>query len=1178
MEQLINGRFEYEVPELILSQDKIEIATTVGEHYRGFLHIGTSDNVKIKGVVTVTNARIIVGMEKYSGTSIQIPYGIDVTGLSAGESIRGHINLDTNIGEYRVPVLVEVEEPVMKTSRGEIGSLDDFAALARSNMREAFRLYNNNAFFEKLLERCAPEHITLYKGMSENPVTYQHLEEFLVGAGLKEPVSVQIEESETDFYNVTSSKKSVLMIQKNTWGYINIEVEVTGDFIEVQKKRIISDDFVGSHCQLEFVIRYDRLAKGRRYGKILLKSVYGTKSVEIVASKNSPVRVDIGAVRKRNMITLTRYYLDYRLNRMSLDSWAMKTLTVLECIRQLEDYAIEYTLYEAYVNYASGDHQAASAILRGFENHSFNGESIEAKAMFLYLCSRLQLLSSGQLDIVERLRAWQRRKQESLLILQILFQVDEDIQRTPVKKIYYMENIYNMGCRSPILYLEAYQLICQDIGLLKRINGFWGKVLQYIAREDLFTEEIALKAAYLSVNEKEFSRSLYGVLGKAYEKYPKRDILDAICKLIMKGNPRNKEFFRWYDLAVEHEIKITRLYEYYVETMPEHYRKMLPQVIRMYFSYNNTLSDRKKAFVYANVIRNKELDRNTYNSYKDAMQRFANEKLLQGKINEDYAVIYQEFIREIRQHDMANAMASILFTHRLYCDDKKVRNIIVCHGPLNQEEYYPCIDGVAYISLYTKGAKILFQDDMSRRYVATVEYNLKKLLDTEFYLQQCMDFDLIKKGLLLHVCNDNYNESVINIRNISMFQHITESDDFSEVYKLQIRKKLLEYYAVHAGDDTLDGYLQKIDYEKFAKVDKVLLIEVLIDRGMYAKAFELICQFGYEHISVQKLVRLCSRLIDKREGEPDEDLLLLAYYVYICGKYDDRILTYLLNYYEGALEDMCRIRTSGKGFFLDTYYMDERILRYSMFVRKHVDIGGDILKAYLKQGGREIVVISYLTFEAFGYFWEKTEAKPYIFDMISLAYTRDMELDDICHLSLLKYYSTKKSLTGEEEVIVEKLLDKYYQEGLRFAFYQNLPKIFLQQYQLEDRIFIEQKAAPEDKVTLYYKISRGFDKDETFKSEPMKMMYHGIFSREFVLFYGESLTYYIVIEHRENTHQTCRRTVTMPNVDMKGRSKYQLINQMLAAQKLGKDKTLKEIALKYCQAECISEALFPLIK
>ena len=47
-----------------------------------------------------------------------------------------------------------------------------------------------------------------------------------------------------------------------------------------------------------------------------------------------------------------------------------------------------------------------------------------------------------------------------------------------------------------------------------------------------------------------------------------KNLVDSICKYIMKGQPGKKEYFRWYALAVEQDIRITRLYEYYIETMP----------------------------------------------------------------------------------------------------------------------------------------------------------------------------------------------------------------------------------------------------------------------------------------------------------------------------------------------------------------------------------------------------------------------------------------------------------------------------------------------------------------------------------------------------------------------------------------------------------------------------------
>ena len=51
-----------------------------------------------------------------------------------------------------------------------------------------------------------------------------------------------------------------------------------------------------------------------------------------------------------------------------------------------------------------------------------------------------------------------------------------------------------------------------------------------------------------------------------------------------------------------------------------------------------------------------------------------------------------------------------MFTHRLYCDDSKVRKVIVRHSQLKNEEAFPCVDGVAYPRIYTKDAAILFED------------------------------------------------------------------------------------------------------------------------------------------------------------------------------------------------------------------------------------------------------------------------------------------------------------------------------------------------------------------------------------------------------------------------------------------------------------------------------------
>ncbi|MDD3337909.1 MAG: DUF5717 family protein [Lachnospiraceae bacterium] len=1175
MEQLVNGRFEYEVPQLILSADKIEVTTKVGENYRGELHMGTAEDMKLKGIATVSDARIVLGKHKYSGTSVRLPFGVDVTGLQAGECCRGQITLSTSIGEYEIPVFVQVEASALCTSLGNLASLDDFVRLAASDYREAFHIFTGNSFKE-LLRSEDTSYQTLYKGMSQNPVTYQHLEEFLIGAGKKEAMQLYLEETEAACFRMTVSEKQSVEIRKNTWGYVHIDIEVIGDFIEVPKRVITADDFVGSICSLDYIIREDRIGAGRNYGKILLKTVYGTRTFSVMASHGPEVRVDMGAIRGQNRMKLMQAYMDYRMNRIDAAAWNQKTKTLLECVREMADYPLEYTLYEAYVDYLSGEQNEARDILRSLQEHSFANETLEAKAYFLYLCHLTDLIATDQLDVVGKIRDWYQKKQESLGLLWVLMQVDEDVIRTPSKKLYLMDNIFEMGCRSPLLYLEAYTVVRNDEGLLKRTNKFWKQVMLFVCRKELLTEELALRVAYLSINEKKFTETMYRILSAAYEKYPVNGILEAICKLLMKGNPRKAEYFKWYELAVEKEVRITRLYEYYIETMPENYQKMLPQVIRMYFAYNNTLSDRKKAFVYANVLCNKEIDPHTFASYREAMEAFANEKLLQGKINENYAALYQNFVPQLKNREMGKAMASVVFVNRLYCEDKKVRSVIVCHGPLAQEAVYPCVNGVAYIQLYTEDAKILFQDEKCRRYMATVDYNVQKLMDQEPFITQCMGLDVEHPGLLLHTCEQSRQGKGITVRNISAYQHVVEAPEFTGEYKQILRQLLLQYYAENAGDDTLDSYLRKINYHEFAKVDKVLLVEVLIARGMYETAFRLVCEYGYEQIAIHKLVRLCSRMISRVESVNDEELLLLAYTVFEKGKYDETILKYLIAYYEGPVLAMCDIWESASAFQLETYALDEKILMYSMFVRKYVDIGARVLKHYVQEGGREIVILSYMTFSSYGYFMEEQPFESYIFQLLQLSYERELEMDTVCRLALLKYYTEQTTMTDMEETQVENLLEEFQHSNLRFAFYQKLPVRFLQPYQLEDRVFIEQKAFPKDRVTLHYTLTSDALQKQEYKSEPMKRMYRGIFSREFILFYGETLQYYITIEHDGVTTETPVQSLAMPTANMEGRSKYQLLNQMLAAQKLDKEEVLKEKLHQYRQAQQVANMLFTL--
>ena len=102
-------------------------------------------------------------------------------------------------------------------------------------------------------------------------------------------------------------------------------------------------------------------------------------------------------------------------------------------------------------------------------------------------------------------------------------------------------------------------------------------------------KELAGKIAALASGAKFFHQIYYRILSSLYEQYPSKELLGAVCGLLIKGNCRSKDCFLWYQKAVEEEISLTRLYEYYLYSLPEQYDTMLPRQVLLYFSYLSIL-------------------------------------------------------------------------------------------------------------------------------------------------------------------------------------------------------------------------------------------------------------------------------------------------------------------------------------------------------------------------------------------------------------------------------------------------------------------------------------------------------------------------------------------------------------------------------------------------------------
>ena len=1153
--------FTDEMPEMILSCDTFRLRIREGGQARESLRLRSGSGRKLRGLVTSDSPRIVPVTDEFAGNPCEISFGIYTTGLSAGSTLEGKLLLITDAGEKEVPVTVSVISPAEEDAPG-VRTLDDFARLCENSMRDGFRLFTGDSFEEYLRGKNRP-YLSLYRGMSHNPVSYQHLEEFLVATGRKEPVRLSLDRQSRAVYHITVSQKDTLYIYRSTWGYVRAEIETEGGFLSVSRKVITPDDFIGKVCPLEYVIDSSRIRQGRLFGKILLHTVHQDLVYEIEASALDETEIPASAVHRHRTVWLVRDYLDLLLHRLDYRSWQERAQAVLREMKEEEPGSSVVLLLEAFLAYSQDENRRVMELLWPVRDGRVSLQTEEEQAVYLFLASSVGLLPDEESDIIPTLTGFVRRRPGSYLLLYLLQREKQAAGATPLQLLYEMEQCFDAGCTSPFLYLDAWNLLRQEEALLRRLSPFMIRVLRFAQKKHLMTEGVLARAAFLSGNLKQFDPSLYRFLSEGFDRYPRTDVLEAICKLVIRGDPFRKEYFRWYALAVEKDLRITRLYEYYMETWNGPDEELLPLPVRMYFAYNNTLGEKKKAVLFASVARHRKEDTTSFINYSKAMKKFAEEALADGRMDENCAVLYQTFFSRPDSPERAQQIAAVLFTHRLELHDRRIRRVIVCHHALRQESSYPVSGGVAYPEICGEDACIVFEDEKQRRFRAGVEYTLTRLMDQKETARACLEQGVRSPRLLLHVCRDKGYQMEVSSLTLPFYLQAAEEEAFTDAYRGAVRRAILKYYTEHRQAESGNVFPEGTDIRQYAAADKAATAELLIRGGAYDSAYRVVTDYGTEGISPELLQELFRSRIEKLAYARDDRLLKLTETVYRGGTYDEVILQYLSRHSRGTVREMDALWEKASDLGIDTRALEERILLQAMTVRTFPVHEEYMLSDLLENGGSRETGEGYLCWISTAYFLHDRETHDSLFDLCERYVSSKGSPDAVCSLALLRHFAETDEWNPEREELARSLLLQMNAKGLRFDFYRQLPAGITQSCQIDDRIFVQIRLDPDARVILHYRLDSGDGSEGEWVSEPMRNLYHGIFVREFLLFYGETLTYDMSIMEGGSIRKTEQTAVTPEEPDTAGRTRYRLLNRMLEASGEGKKEEYRQAMEEY---------------
>ena len=177
LEIYINGQFETELPDVILSTDRVECNMFQGENFKGTFEI--HGNKEIMGFLTVSTPRMNCSVNSFCGKKNVIEYEFDSRGMSEGDVVKGRIDIICNGGEYSLPFVATIEKSHIESSMGSIKNLFHFANLAQNSWSEALKIFESKNFL-KIFGNHDRQYIPLYEGLMGNADKNFAMEEFLI--------------------------------------------------------------------------------------------------------------------------------------------------------------------------------------------------------------------------------------------------------------------------------------------------------------------------------------------------------------------------------------------------------------------------------------------------------------------------------------------------------------------------------------------------------------------------------------------------------------------------------------------------------------------------------------------------------------------------------------------------------------------------------------------------------------------------------------------------------------------------------------------------------------------------------------------------------------------------------------------------------------------------------------
>ena len=1053
-----------QMPELHISVTNLELTVEEGKVPRGTFLVESVNKVPVKGRVHSTNDKMGLENPELTGIRQEITYYFKGKLATAGSEFEGDFVLITNGGEYNIPYRIRVVPKRAETSIGEVSDMEQFTLLYEKDVQEAMELFFLPNFSEVFLKE-EPEKKALYHSLMKGRSRSLILEEFMTAAGYKEPSELSVE-NKTVILDAGKDRETILL-KLSSPGYLEGTIKSEKGQVQLSMENFTSRNF--SNGELEITIE-----KNHNYAMgndvVHISTVRQEYEIPVEWWGTLPAytkeREKKSRIR-RQQAELMHNYLYFRTGSIDFDDFATESAHVLDDLVYLTE-DINWKLFKVHLLLMEESFDEAKELLKEIEEYE-EKESLSGLASCYLLYLRAMLFRTPDVisKAVTSIREFYEVGTQKAEALWMLIYLDREYVYN--KRLQYdtIRQLIQSGNNSCLLYFEACEILNENPNYMEELGSFEVSIFRWGVRYGYISMSLAYQFARLALKMKFYSNSIFYIAQKLYSVEPDERFLQVICSLLIKGNRTGKEYHDYFRRAVEANLKIIGLNEFFIRSMDYKQYEIIPQRVLIYFTYSNSLDSVEKACLYTNVLKNKEAYEEVFGAYYAKMGAFVEEQLLKGKMNEHLAFLYHHFQKEILEKpENAKAVCDILFYRKLICKNKNMIGVYVTTPEMGEEIYCPLSSGVCYVQIYNHRTGLFFTDSNEQRYACGIEYEWEPFLSLQQFPKEWIRKNMINKKVLLSLsaCADN----IPGQEDLPVLERIAFHKEYLPWMQERALEKLLVYHENHQNKTELSRWLERTDYFKISPAFRKHLMDFYMEVGMIENAYFGIELYGCQIMGAVKRLKLATFGVQHAAGKLDETTLSLAWSAFVSKKYNRDTLTYLMKFFDGELEDLLSIWERSRKLQLETGEFEPKILEQSMFTGNDTAGIFPVFESFYEKEINPEIAARYLEYMGKKEIQGSLELPESIHAIVGQEIMKGNITGRTAKVHFLYYFAQRKEWHDKIEEVVKAIVGEFMEEEYYLpVYYAFADRISFPPDYLE-RTFLTYRGESGRKVIVYY--------------------------------------------------------------------------------------------------------------